>query len=267
MEQDIPGAGWQAQAADTGPIRIRRIFRDALKICYGDPWQFLGAAAVVGLPPFALALLGMARDPGAARSPGQGLIGLLSLALIVASFILGIYFIGALPLMAAFKLDGRPMGWTDAFSWIQERQLFWGVFLVLLLDGLAVLGGLVLLIVPGLVFGTWFMLAVPARVLSDEPGRKALSASSRIIRPVIFRGALSFGGLLVLPVVLLIWPVQAICAAVYGFMATDPGRVIPPAVVTYLVSVLWGPVAGVALALLYIDRAGGLSAMRRDLFI
>jgi hypothetical protein len=252
---------------DTTPVAIKRILRDAVKLCYGNPSRFVGAAALVGLPPLALSLLAMARDPDAAMSPGQGFIGLVSLALLVASFVLGIYFVGALPLMTAFALDGRPMGWTDAFSWIRDRGVFWGVFLALLLDGLAVLGGLVLLVIPGLLFGTWFMLAVPSRVLGDHRGRRALAVSRSVVQPVLTRGALSFAGLVILPVVVLTWPVYGVCIAKYGLMSSAPGRVIPPAMAAFIVGTFWGPVAGVALALLYIERSGGLRALREDLFL
>lgn len=248
-------------------VAAARIIRDAVRICCGNPGKFLGAAALIGLPSFAATFLNLARDPKARMSPGQGLIGLLQLALLLASFVLVVYFIGAIPLVTARILDGRPAGWVDAFEWVRDRELFWGVFLAMFLDGLAVLGGLVLLIVPGLVFGTWFMLAVPARVLGDHPGRKALSVSRGLVAPVLFRGALSFACIIFLPAAAVGAVTQGVCSAMYGFMSNSPARVVPPAVATYLVGTLWGPVMGVALALLYVERAGGLAALRKDLFV
>lgn len=267
MEQEIPVPGETSGAAEAELISPVKIIKAAARICYGEPWQFVGAAALVALPSLVVSLFSMARSTGGERTPAQGIIGLLSLALIACSFVLTVYFIGALPLMTAFRLDGRPMGWTDAFSWISDRRLFWGVFLALLLTGLAVAGGLVLLIVPGFIFGTWFMLAVPARVLGNEPGSKALSASSRMVKPLMLKGALALVGLIIIPMVVLVWPAQGITIALYGVLSTEPARVIPHSVATYLVSVFWGPVVGVSIALLYIERAGGLSSMRKDLFI
>lgn len=73
-------------------------------------------------------------------------------------------------------------------------------------------------------------------------------------------------GLLFIPwAVLMI--VQVIFSAIYGIEATTPVRIIPPALITYLVTVLWGPIDGFAQALLYIERSAGLSSQRGDIFL
>lgn len=247
-------------------VEIRSTIARAWKICYGDPVKYLGMSAAAGAAPFAVMLLNMARDPKATFSAEQGMVGLASLALFAVSFVMGIYYAGAICVLTAYDLDERPLGWTEAFVWIRDRGLFWAAFLVLVLAGLAVLAGLILLVVPAFIFGTWFMLCIPARVLGDRPGREALRHSRELTRPV-FRGALALALAVILPILIPNAVAQGICAGVYGFTASAPGRILPPAIIQYLLFIFWGPVAGVAINLFYIDRVGGLSALRRDIFL
>jgi hypothetical protein len=149
---------------------------------------------------------------------------------------------------------------------LRERRLWSGVSLVLALQVLASLGGLLLLIIPGIYMAVIFMLVVPARVLGGHRGREALSESARIVRPVLFRGGLSFAGVFFIPwAALLIF--QFVFGLAYGFTATSPIRVIPPAIATYLVTAFWSPIDQVAHTLLYIERSGGMSAQRKDLLV
>jgi len=256
------------EAAGSGTAAGMGVFeaiRRAGGMCYGDPRAFLGMSALIGSPFLLAMLLGMARDPKATMSPGQGFIGLLVLILMIAGAILVPYFFGALPVLAAHRLDERPLGWTEAFSWLHDRELFWPIVLVGLLSGLAVLGGLILLVVPGFIFATWLMFAVPARVLSDRPGRQALSESRHVASPE-FKRSLGLLLMLLLPMIVVSVAVNVPCAVRFGLFDNSPARIIPPAVANYLLTVLWGPVAGTALSLFYIDRSGGLPGLREDIF-
>ncbi|MFH1149488.1 MAG: hypothetical protein V1748_03335 [Actinomycetota bacterium] len=266
---NLPGRSfWEniKPKADREKVPIKDTIRRAVRMCYGHPKEFLGMAAVAALPPFLMMLLIMAQDPENRMSPEQGMVGLLSLILVIASFVLLMYYVGAIPLLTANILDDRSMGWTEGFGWVRDRDLFWGVFLALLLTGFAALGGLILLILPGLIFGTWYMLSVPARVLGGFPGREALSESRRLIEPTLW-GSMGLGALLTLPVLLLAWGTQIAFAWMFGFTATSPARVIAPAIVTYAVAIFWGPVAIIGLTLHYLDKSGGLEAQRADLFL
>lgn len=220
--------------------------------------------ALVAVPALALTMLGMARDTRNLMDPTQGFVGLMSLVLILAAVVLNVYMLGALLVMTARELDMRPKGWTDSWSYLYDRRLFWPVALALLIYAGAVLGGVVLLAVPGIYFGVVFMLVVPALVLGNRGGRDALAASKRIIKPHLFRGGLDFAALLFIPWAAVI-VVQAVFIIKFGLTSTAPIRVVPPAVFTYLVAALWTPVDWAARSLLYIENTDGVDALGQEL--
>ena len=53
---------------------------------------------------------------------------------------------------------------------------------VMILVGLAVCGGLILLIVPGIIFGVWFSLAYCARIIEGIGGTAALKRSKQLVK-------------------------------------------------------------------------------------
>jgi hypothetical protein len=54
-----------------------------------------------------------------------------------------------------------------------------------ILMGLAIMGGLILLIIPGILFALWFGLAQHVVVLEDESGTAALGRSKTLVRPYL----------------------------------------------------------------------------------
>ena len=123
------------------------------------------------------------------------------------------------------------------------------------------------MIIPGLLFLVWFVLAVPARVLGDFPGGKALSDSRRLMQPVLFRGGAGLVAVLVGVPLVIGGAAQGISSAVWGFASNAVPKVLITSIVNYALSVFWGPVAYVALAVVFIELSGGLSSLRRDLFL
>lgn len=264
LEADGGGTG-----AEPSYFDVKEMLGRAIRTCYRDKKSFLGMAAVVGFPFLVAMLLSMfrERDMGQAmRDPAQGFIGLLAAAFLIAGFVLVMRYMGAVPALTAYRVGDRPMSWTEAFAWVRDRDLFWGVVGVALLSGLAALGGFLLLVVPGFIFGTWFMLAIPSRVLGNRPTVAALSESRRLVRPA-FKDFLLFGLALASVGFLLPLAFQVLFSVTYGWLSTDPVRVAVPAVVNYLVMVFWSPVALVGLSLLYLERVGGLENLREDLFL
>jgi len=75
--------------------------------------------------------------------------------------------------------------WQEIFKKIKS------IILVNVLVALAVLGGYILLIIPGLIFGVWFSLSMFLLLIEGKTGREALRASKNLISgyfwPLTFR--------------------------------------------------------------------------------
>lgn len=59
---------------------------------------------------------------------------------------------------------------------------FWPLVLVSVLVGLAVLGGTILFIIPGIIFAVWFSFANYFLILEDKRGIEALKASKKLVQ-------------------------------------------------------------------------------------
>jgi hypothetical protein len=127
----------------------------------------------------------------AAAILGVGLVIALTFAGIVVSAIAGVLVALALlilgiyagPAFVHLKLAmarGEKMTLRQALA--DAPQLAWKLFFAQLLAGLAVLGGLILLVVPGLIFATWFSLVPYVVVNEGLTGTAALRRSRELVR-------------------------------------------------------------------------------------
>ena len=76
---------------------------------------------------------------------------------------------------------------------IEALDILWPVILSSILAGLAVLGGFVLLIIPGIIFSTWFAFVIYAVALDGEKNTAALRASKRLVTGRWWEGLWSGG--------------------------------------------------------------------------
>jgi len=108
------------------------------------------------------------------------------------------FFIGVLATMALAKLiesavSGTPITWQTAFRHAVSR---WGASIGTgLLAGLIVLGLVLLLIVPGIIWGLYYVLFVYVVALRGLSGKQALDYSKRLVKGQWWR---VFGYLLVI---------------------------------------------------------------------
>jgi len=92
-----------------------------------------------------------------------------------------ILFFAAAGIFAINSLsENQPITLSGSLRAAFEKYPFY--FWVTILAGLAILGGLILLIVPGIIFGVWFTFSGYAVILEDREGLSALRRSKQLVK-------------------------------------------------------------------------------------
>jgi len=118
--------------------------------------------------------------------------GVTALVVFIVSLLVTQILLGAIAWTVAGILVGREPSVADSYRFGAAR--IWSILLVSVLAGLAIVGGFILLIIPGLIVLTHLVCSIPALVVEGKRGRAALSRSWRLVRG---RAWPVFGALLV----------------------------------------------------------------------
>jgi len=205
-------------------------------------YQCIGISFQSPTPQLAQALLNLAWAMGAL------LVSLVASAAAQAATIIAVSHV---------YLD-RPASVSDSFSRVKGEIL--PVIGLSLVVGIAVFFGLILLIVPGVLLGLMWALAVPAKVLENKGVFDAMSRSSeltqgsrgRIFVVGLLIVALSFGVSAVLQSPVFI--VAGLKAFKGGTQALGTGWQVASQVATFISQCLVGPVGTIAFSLVYYDQ-------------
>ena len=81
---------------------------------------------------------------------------------------------------AALATLGEPVDISESYRWGLRR--FGSVLLVAVLIGLGVLGGLILLIIPGIIFLVMWSVSIPAVVVEGQRGTSAMRRSWNLVK-------------------------------------------------------------------------------------
>jgi hypothetical protein len=140
---------------------------------YARHWQRLFVIVAVVAIPFSIVQYGLSDAASSGDSGGARAFG--GLILLFFSLFITFLVLGAVGRAAAGTLIGRELSTDEAYRYGLRR---WAPILwVSILVGLAVAGGFILLIVPGIIFWTKLSMAVPALVVEDKRGTAAMSRS------------------------------------------------------------------------------------------
>ena len=212
------------------PMGIGEILSTAFQL-YQRYWRTLVAIAAVVVVPFTLLqyllghtvrFSGAAIDNGVVVSTPSWRVGVAGLIAALAGVVMYLVLAGAITRAVAAATAGEDPGVEQSYQFGFHR--FWSVLLVSVLVGLAVVGGLILFIIPGIWIG--FRLSVSTQALVVE-GRRPTEAMGRSWALVAGHwwhafGTVVVGGLLTEVVNALItapfnqasWFLQAVVAAV-----------------------------------------------------
>lgn len=168
------------------PRGVGEILRDAFEL-YRRHWRnLIVIVAVIVIPlSFAQVLL-----EGATRSgfDGEGdlangaLVGraLASLVVAIVSILMWTVLTGAITRAAAGTFLGRDLEIGESYRYGLAR--FWSIVLVGVLSALAIVGGFILLVIPGFIVLAHLTCVIPALVIEDRRGREALRRSWDLVR-------------------------------------------------------------------------------------
>jgi hypothetical protein len=217
-------------AALPRPMGIGEILSTAFQL-YQRHWRTLLAIAAVVVVPFTLLqyLLGdQVRTRGEVTSNGVVVetatwaVGIAGLVAALAGVVMFLVLTGAITRAVAAEVTGEDPGVEQSYRFGFHR--FWSVLLVSVLVGLAIIGGLILFIIPGIYVGVRLAVSIEALVVEGRRGTQAMRRSWELVGGHWWHafGTVVVAGLLTGVVNALItapfgntgWFVQAVAAAV-----------------------------------------------------
>ena len=221
--------GQPSGAALPRPMGIGEILSTAFQL-YQRHWRTLLAIAAVVVVPFTLLqyLLGdQLRTRGEVTSNGvvetaTWAVGIAGLVAALAGVVMFLVLTGAITRAVAAEVAGEDPGVEQSYRFGFHR--FWSVLLVSVLVGLAIIGGLILFVIPGIYIGVRLAVSVEALVVEGRRGAQAMGRSWELVGGHWWHafGTLVVAGLLTGVVNAVItapfgntgWFVQAVAAAV-----------------------------------------------------
>jgi uncharacterized membrane protein len=243
-------------AALPRPMGIGEILSTAFQL-YQRHWRTLLAIAAVVVVPFTLLqyLLGdLVRTRGEVTSNGvvetaTWAVGIAGLVAALAAVVMFLVLTGAITRAVAAEVAGEDPSVEQSYRFGFHR--FWSVLLVSVLVGLAIIGGLILFIIPGIYIGVRLAVSIEALVVEGRRGTEAMGRSWELVGGHWWH---AFGTLVVAG--LLTGVVNAVITAPFGDTSWFVQAVA--AAVATVVTLPYGVLVGV---LLYLD----LRARRENL--
>lgn len=172
----------------------------------------------------------------------------------LVSFFLGLFISVALVLVISGLLKKEKIGLTPIYN-LSYSKIF-SYFWVSLLAGLAVFGGTLLLIIPGIIFSVWFSFSVYILILEDVRGTQALSQSRELTRnyfwPTLWRWIAPYFVYGLVMTIILIIPIYLIGLAL-GHPMAGFAEVTPwwSSLISNVISILTVPLFTIIGVLLY----------------
>jgi len=198
--RDVSKEETSSQAANTKPlileVRISQRLDDDERVTVGraiDVGEVVSrSASIISARPLIMVpqlivlvptLLGDAFGASSALSPLRIITSILAgVASLMAS--------GAYPSLVKDFLAGGQLSPTEALGKAYRR--FWSLLAATILVGLIVVLGTIALVVPGIIFLTWYVYTIPAVMLEDKGALEGMSASKAFGRDKKWRTFLMF---------------------------------------------------------------------------
>lgn len=156
------------------------IIKESWELCSKNWRKFVPILAILLLPSVVLSALGTMSLYLEVYLPKSWLISSLVLLAVLAASLL-LTFWGSIALLRALAManSNQAFDWKSLFS--TSSNLLWPVFWTSFLASLIVLGGSLLLVVPGIIFAIWYNFAIYTVVFENARGLAALRASKDLV--------------------------------------------------------------------------------------
>lgn len=234
----MPVAAQPQATAFTFP-KSREILKSSWELYKARFWTLLG----ISLMPFAILFAsGFVVGLINAQTKEDGPIALVVLVLIA---ILGIY-VSIWSFAATIRniLSEQPLSFGDSFKLASHD--IWPIFITGILVGLAVLGGTILLIIPGIIFAFWFGLSQYVAIEEKLSGVEAMKKSKFYVTGNIwelFKKGFYFGLITIGIAILFALVLGILGAAVNSEMVAQIGQNV--------FNIFWSPLATVYSFMMY----------------
>ncbi len=222
---------------------------------YVQNWRvFLPYLILLLLPSLFVYFLGVVAVWLSSAWPRLAIINnVMIMALTAASLVFTFWFTVALTRTIKALLSGEPAaGWRRALT--DSSHLIWPALWASALAGLAILGGTILFIVPGIIFTVWLAFVFYAAALDDQRGRQALTTSKALtvgrwwaIAWRLTAPALLFGALFIALTDAVGWTAEPLLAVSAQAAATV--RYLTDAIFNVLII----PLSSGAMVIIYLD--------------
>ncbi|MEX1264478.1 MAG: hypothetical protein WEE66_11215 [Actinomycetota bacterium] len=263
-----PPPGGQGGAGGPGlPQRgVGEILSTAFEIYKSNASNLLMIVAIVVVPltfisafiggvvfaPETVLVFGEPVDTVSARTAGAAI--LVALVTAVIGVVISAVLQAAIMRGAAQGSIGDPVDVDASYKWGFAR--FGSVILISILVGLAVAGGLILLVIPGLIFAVMFSVAIPALVVENLRGTEAMSRSWNLVKGHFWHAV----GVII---------VAAIIGAVVGGIIGAIGGAIGDNwfvswIFQAIAQIITAPFAAIVSVLLYLDLRARREALTAD---
>ncbi|OGH91964.1 MAG: hypothetical protein A2534_01220 [Candidatus Magasanikbacteria bacterium RIFOXYD2_FULL_39_9] len=149
---------------------------------YANNWRKLVPyLAIIFLPTLILSLLGVVSLYLEVYMPQSSMAtNLLIMLVLAASFVLNLWAsIAIAKALSAHILGQQPTAWKETFT--SSSHLIWPLIYTSIFMGLIVMGGFILLFVPGLIFAVWYNFYFYSLIFENKKGMSALAASKALV--------------------------------------------------------------------------------------
>ncbi|MGR3311486.1 MAG: hypothetical protein ACUZ77_12035 [Candidatus Brocadiales bacterium] len=160
------------------------LFKNNVRLLIGIPGILLLVNIAMGFALVSLGILGGVATHSNIETDSLSLLKasttFLGLFLIFMWLVAYAWVSGSLIIAVRETASGKVTTIKDA---LQDGWLIkWSFLLVTILFGLVIVGGMILLIIPGIIFFTWYFLCYYVLVCENITGRAALSRSRELVR-------------------------------------------------------------------------------------